>query len=144
MLEITSQVSHYPGEMVTQFDSNSAEGVFLTLTRQTPLKAAIDNLWYNSGWAQTASCSRGYQWPGCSELLTHLPLDPLAPFWGDFHFSTSYPELSYLASRSATSGWLVKCQACIQNDIEGSRSRSLTDIGGITTTIRPHPVYYSD
>jgi hypothetical protein len=51
MLEITSQVSHYPGEMATQIDSNSAEGVFLTLTRQTPLKAAIDNLWYNLGWA---------------------------------------------------------------------------------------------
>jgi hypothetical protein len=88
MLEITSQVSHYPGETATQIDSNSAEGVFLTLTRQTPLKAAIDNLWYNSGWARTTPCSRGYQWPGCSGLLTHLPLDPLAPFRGDFHFST--------------------------------------------------------
>jgi hypothetical protein len=94
-LEITSQVSHYSGETVTRIDSNSAEGVFLTLTRQTLLKAAIDNLWYNSGWARIALRSRGYQWPGCSGLLTHLPLDPLAPFRGDFHFSTSQPELSY-------------------------------------------------
>jgi hypothetical protein len=95
MLEITSHVSYYPGETATRIDSNSAEGVFLTLTRQTPLKVAVDNLWYNSGWAQTAPRSWGYQWPGCSGLLTHLPLDPLAPFLGDFHFSTSQPELSY-------------------------------------------------
>jgi hypothetical protein len=46
MLEITSQVSHYPGEMATRINFNSAKGVFLTLTPQTPLKAAIDNLWY--------------------------------------------------------------------------------------------------
>jgi hypothetical protein len=57
MLEITSQVSHYPGETTTRIDSNSAEGVFLTLTRQTLLKAAVDNLWYNSGWARIASRS---------------------------------------------------------------------------------------
>jgi hypothetical protein len=143
MLKITSQVSHYPGETVTRINSNSAEGVFLTLTWQTPLKAAIDNLWYNSGWARTAPHSRGYQWPGYLGLLTHLPLDPLAPFWGDFHLLTSQPELSYSASRSATSGRLAKCQACIQNDIEGSRSRSLIDTGSITTTIRPRLVFYS-
>jgi hypothetical protein len=89
MLEITSQVSHYPGETVTRIDSNLAEEVFLTLTRQTPLKAAVDNLWYNSGWARIVPRSRGYQWPGCSGLLTNLPLDPLAPFQGDFHFLTS-------------------------------------------------------
>jgi hypothetical protein len=35
--------------MATRIDSNSAEGVFLTLTWQTPLKEAVDNLWYNSG-----------------------------------------------------------------------------------------------
>jgi hypothetical protein len=62
MLEITSQVSHYPGETMTQIDSNSAEGLFLMLTRQTLLKAAIDNLWYNLGWARTALHSQGYQW----------------------------------------------------------------------------------
>jgi hypothetical protein len=59
-LEITSQVCHYPGETATRIDSNSAEGVFLTLTRQTPLKVAIDNLWYNSGWARTVPRSRRY------------------------------------------------------------------------------------
>jgi hypothetical protein len=120
--------------MATQIDSNSVEGVFLTLTRQTPLKATIDNLWYNSGWARTAPCSQGYQWPGCSRLLTHLRLDPVAPFWGDFHFLTSQPELSYSALRSATSGWPAKCQACVQNDIEGSRSRSLIDIDRDSST----------
>jgi hypothetical protein len=45
----TSQISHYLGEMVTRIDSNSAEGVLPTLTRQTPLKAGVDNLWHNSG-----------------------------------------------------------------------------------------------
>jgi hypothetical protein len=35
MLEITIQVSHYPGETVTRIDSNSAKGVFLTPTGHT-------------------------------------------------------------------------------------------------------------
>jgi hypothetical protein len=35
MLEIISQVSHYPGETATQIDSNSAEEVFLTPTEHT-------------------------------------------------------------------------------------------------------------
>jgi hypothetical protein len=129
--------------MVTRIDSKSVEDIFLTLTWQTPLKAVIDKLWYNSRWVQTVPHSWGYQWPGCSELLTHLPLGPLAPFRGNFHFLTSQPELSYLASWSATSGRLAKCQACVQNDIEGSRSRSLIDTGGITSTVRPCPVFYS-
>ena len=35
--------------MATQIDYYSAEGVFLTLTRHTPLRAAVDHLWYNLG-----------------------------------------------------------------------------------------------
>jgi hypothetical protein len=49
-LPLLCQVSHYLGETAIRIDSNSAKGVFLTLTRQTPLKTAVDNLWYNSGW----------------------------------------------------------------------------------------------
>jgi hypothetical protein len=57
MLPLLCQVSHYSGGTAIRIDSNSAEGVFLALTQQTLLKVAIDNLWYNLGWARTALCS---------------------------------------------------------------------------------------
>jgi hypothetical protein len=66
---------------------NSAEGVFLTLTRQTPLKAAVDHLWYNSGTNFMGSISAStLRDPSASTFKTFnspvLGLTPMAPFRG--------------------------------------------------------------
>jgi hypothetical protein len=65
---------------------NSAEGVFLTLTRQTPLKVAVDHLWYNSGTNFTGSISTSTlrDYPSARTFRSFnspaLRLMPTAPF----------------------------------------------------------------
>jgi hypothetical protein len=67
---------------------NSAKGVFLTLTRQTPLKAAVDHLWYNLGtkFVGSISASTLRDYPSARTIKTFkspaLVLTPMAPFRG--------------------------------------------------------------
>jgi hypothetical protein len=76
MLPLFCQVSHYPEETAIRIDSNLAEGGIPNTNRAYYARVINSHLWYSSGWARTAPHSQGFQWPGSSGLLTHLPLVP--------------------------------------------------------------------
>jgi hypothetical protein len=71
-----------------QSNYNSAEGVFLTLTLKTLLKAAVDHFSYNSGtnFAGSISASTLRDYPSAKTFKTFkspaLGLTPTAPFRG--------------------------------------------------------------
>jgi hypothetical protein len=118
---------------VTQIDYNSAEGVFLTLTRQTPLKTVIDHLWYNSGTNFVGSISaitlRDTKSARTIRTFKHLPLGSRHWLPSNAHFilAGSWLELSYLASRLITRPDQLSDRHAFNMTKEMLQNRSLID-----------------
>ena len=53
----TLSSSHYPGETAIRIDSYPAGGLFLTLTRASPVREQAGHLWYDSGIAAPISAA---------------------------------------------------------------------------------------
>jgi hypothetical protein len=117
---------------------NSAEEVFLTLTRQTPLKAAVDHLWYNSGtnFVGSISASTLRDYPSARMFRTFkslaLGLTPTAPFRGALYTYRLSAWVELLGFEVDHQTGQLSVRHAFNMTRKGSKNRSLIGIDEVT------------